>query len=321
MIRTTAIFLIVCLFAGCDNRPSASHTGHEAGQRTGQQQPIQTEGLHNVLRFSDKIFSGSSPDGDEGFRSLQRLGVQTILSVDGARPDIERARKYGLRYVHLPIGYDGVPREQALRIARAVRDLPGPVYIHCHHGKHRGPAAAAVAHLFLDEHCTPADAVAEMHRAGTDAHYAGLYASAQKLRRPTPKELDQIKADFPEVAPVAALAEFMVSIDTHWDQLKLVQQAGWKTPKDHTDLDPPHEALQLAEQFREAARLPSVRERAAEFRQRLTATEQQLAELEGLLRDNEKHTVDRTAADKIFRQIGSACSQCHAKYRDVPRKE
>src|SRR5438094_677830 len=81
----------------------------------------------------------SSPDGDEGFHSLQQLGIKTIVSVDGARPEVDLARKYGLRYVHLPIGYDAVPREQALRIARAIRDLPGPVYIHCHHGRHRGP--------------------------------------------------------------------------------------------------------------------------------------------------------------------------------------
>ena len=41
-----------------------------------------------------------------------------------------------------PIGYDGVPREQALRMIKAVQVAKGPVYFHCHHGKHRGPAGA-----------------------------------------------------------------------------------------------------------------------------------------------------------------------------------
>ena len=53
--------------------------------------------------------------------------MRTVISVDGARPDVVRAHSFGLRYVHLPIGYDGVPREQALRIARATDpDLDPP---------------------------------------------------------------------------------------------------------------------------------------------------------------------------------------------------
>src|SRR4051812_22126541 len=65
-------------------------------------------GLHNIFRVTPSVYSGSSREGDDGFRSLRRLGVRTVLSVDGARPEVERARKHGLRYVHLPIGYDGV---------------------------------------------------------------------------------------------------------------------------------------------------------------------------------------------------------------------
>src|SRR5205814_1359060 len=84
-------------------------------------------GLHNVFRVTGRLYSGSSPEDDAGFRSLQRLGIRTVITVDGARPDVERARRFGLRYVHLPIGYDGVPEARAYQLARAVRDLPGPV--------------------------------------------------------------------------------------------------------------------------------------------------------------------------------------------------
>ena len=103
-------------------------------------------GLPNVLRVSDKLISGGVPDGDTGFASLQTLGVQTVISVDGARPDVERARKFGLRYVHLPIGYDG----GRARSGRASARLPGRP-THRHHGKHRSLAAAAAT--CLDEQC------------------------------------------------------------------------------------------------------------------------------------------------------------------------
>src|SRR5207302_312223 len=147
---------------------------------------------------------------DEGFRSLRDLGVKTVISVDGAKPDLARARRYGLRYVHVPIGYDGVPEQQALRLARAVRDLPGPVYLHCHHGKHRGPAAAAVVRRCLDEKCSVGQAVQWLRQAGTDPRYTGLYAAPEKFGALSDEELGRVPAEFPEVAPVAALAELMV---------------------------------------------------------------------------------------------------------------
>ena len=36
-------------------------------------------------------------------------------------------------------------RQRVEEIATAVQTLPGPIYIHCHHGKHRSPAASAAA--------------------------------------------------------------------------------------------------------------------------------------------------------------------------------
>lgn len=273
-------------------------------------------GLLNVYRITHRLLSGSSPEGDEGFRSLRQLGVRTILSVDGARPDVERARQQGLRYVHLPIGYDGVPREQALRIARAIRDLPGPVYLHCHHGKHRGPAAAAVAHLFLDSSCSPQDAVAELRRAGTDPRYRGLYAAPATLRRPTAAELDSVPADFPEISAVAALAQRMVQIDERWHHLTLARAAGWKMPREHPDVDPPHEAVQLAEHYREAARLAEVRQGPAEQHRWMLAAAEAARALETALRQG-----DATAAERWYREGAKACATCHARYRDVPRAE
>jgi protein tyrosine phosphatase (PTP) superfamily phosphohydrolase (DUF442 family) len=101
--------------------------------------------LPNPWQIHPQVISGGLPEGDEAFRALADLGVKTLISVDGARPDVALAKKHGLRYVHLPHGYDGVPEERMQELAKAVRDLPGPIYIHCHHGKHRSPTAAAVA--------------------------------------------------------------------------------------------------------------------------------------------------------------------------------
>src|SRR5262249_48315748 len=267
-----------------------------------------------------RLYSGSSPEGDEGFRSLQQFGINTVISVDGARPDVERARKHGLRYVHLPIGYDRVTQDQALRLARAARDLAGPVYIHCHHGKHRSPAAAAVVLLCLDGQCPVEAAVRVMKQAGTDPHYRGLYASPAALRRPTKADLDRAPADFPEVAKVTALATLMVGIEQRWDHLKLVRAAGWKAPKGHPDIDPPHEALQLWEQYRESGRLPEAGKKHADCRRRLADATAVARELEQVLRRGKASgKLDEAAAEALFKRAAAACADCHARHRDVPR--
>ena len=58
-----------------------------------------------------------------------RLGVKTVISVDGAKPDVDLAKKHGMRYVHLPHGYDGVPDDRAKELAKAVR-RPGRPDLH-----------------------------------------------------------------------------------------------------------------------------------------------------------------------------------------------
>jgi hypothetical protein len=308
------------MLAGCQGAMPPSQELNSAASTADKAALVQKSGLHNVYRISHDSFSGSSPEGDEGFRSLKELGVKTIISVDGARPDVAAARKYGLRYVHLPFGYDGIPRQRVLELAKVARVLPGPFYIHCHHGKHRGPAAAAALHLCMDDKCSLQQAVAEMKRAGTDPHYTGLYAVPKNFVRPSAEELARLPSAFPESAAVAGLAQVMVEIDSRWENLKRLKASGWKPPPDHTDLDPPHEALQLVEQYREAARLKEVGDGPKELRHWLADVEKKASELERVLRRQKAgDRAARPAADEAFGKVGATCTQCHGKYRDVPR--
>ncbi|MFM7151935.1 MAG: hypothetical protein ACKO23_19075, partial [Gemmataceae bacterium] len=204
-------------------------------------------------------------------------------------------------------------------IARAVRDLPGPVYIHCHHGKHRGPATAALARLSLDPDCKVETALEQMRQAGTDPKYVGLFATVQSYRRPTSQEMEAISPTFSEEAVVAGLTLRMVDIDRCWDHLRLVQSAGWKTPPDHPDIEPAHEALLLREHYHESGRLPEMARRPEEFRRWLTEAEHQSRDLEEYLREGKAAGESGIAgANQRLKRIGEACSRCHAPYRDMP---
>src|SRR6188508_1838179 len=61
-------------------------------------QPLPTHDLENAYRLTDKVLAGAQPEGDKSFAALRDMGVKTIISVDGAKPDVETAHKYGLRY-------------------------------------------------------------------------------------------------------------------------------------------------------------------------------------------------------------------------------
>jgi protein tyrosine phosphatase (PTP) superfamily phosphohydrolase (DUF442 family) len=270
-------------------------------------------GLHNVFRFSEKLYSGGVPEGDPGFRSLRQLGIKTIITVDGARPDLARARKYGMRYVHLPIQYDGCPAPTANRIVRAVRDLPGPIYLHCHHGKHRSPTASMFARIALDGISNEA-AVKEMERAGTGKNYIGLYGDVRAYKPPTAAELDRVQPHFPEVSPTPPLTEAMVQIDHRFEGLTHCQKAGWKTPQEHPDLLPAHEALQLRELYTELNRMPEIKKRPADYQQWMREGQEKAQALETALRAGEPER-----ATVLLGQIAAGCGTCHAKYRNVPQ--
>ena len=65
--------------------------------------------LHNCFRLSEHLTCGAQPESDDDFAALAAAGIRVIVSVDGAAPDVAAAKRHGLRYVHAPFGYDGIP--------------------------------------------------------------------------------------------------------------------------------------------------------------------------------------------------------------------
>jgi protein tyrosine phosphatase (PTP) superfamily phosphohydrolase (DUF442 family) len=274
--------------------------------------------LHNAYRVTDKVLSGAAPEGDAAFAALRALGVKTIISVDGARPDVATARKHGFRYVHLPIGYDGVAAAEGRAIAKALDELPGPIYIHCHHGQHRSASAVAVA-CVMNGRLKPEQAESVLKTFGTGENYTGLWASARAARPLDPAALRGVKVDYREVAPIPRMAEAMVAIDGNLDRLKLAEQANWRPPGGHPDVDPAHEALQLTEHLRELGRTHDVQGRPAAFRTMLGESEAAAKTLHESLaawsKGGSVGTPPPQATDAM-KTIAAGCSACHKSFRD-----
>ncbi len=272
--------------------------------------PVEIQGIHNAFRVTDRVYSGSQPEGDAAFEALAKLGVKTIISVDGSKPDVETAHKHGLHYIHLPIGYDGVPTNRVVELAKGATNNAGAVFVHCHHGLHRGPAAVAVI-CEANDGWSPELAEAWLHQAGTAADYPGLYLSAREFKAPTPAQLAAVK-ELPEVSRTSSLVETMVAIDEHFDWLKQSQKAGWKTPPGRADISPAHEATMLREQFREMARTPDTASRPEDFRATLADAERSAETLRGLL----SQRGDNVALDAALKNATQSCAACHKRYRN-----
>lgn len=305
------LFVAIALLSVIGCRPEPADPEQQV--QSNDPVPIAEPGLPHAFRVSDRIYSGGSPDGEAGFAELERLGVKTIISVDGARPDVETATRHGIRYVHLPVGYDGIPRDRVLELAKAAGNCEGPIYVHCHHGTHRGPTAVAAIQMCIDPTWNADRAEAWLRLVGTDPRYVGLWKLPRSLVVPTAAEIERTPADFPAVAGVGDFAHSMVDVDATFDRLKLAKAAGWKTPKEHADIDPPHEALMLVEHFREAARLQAAQKRGTEFIGLLKRAEWFAGEMESALRDR-----DRERTTKSFERSAATCATCHERFRDRP---
>jgi protein tyrosine phosphatase (PTP) superfamily phosphohydrolase (DUF442 family) len=277
---------------------------------------IPSDSIENFYRASSRVYSGSSPHGKEAFEELKRIGVKTIISVDGARPDLDAASRAGLRYIHIPIGYDRVGREAQLQLIQAVKTVEGPVFIHCHHGKHRGPAAAAIICQGVEG--WGADrAVRWLQQAGTASDYAGLYQSAETFQTPRAEELAAIGTEFPTYAPVSGMVNAMVELDARWERLKWVQKAGYGPVPSHPDIDPAHEALLLAELYRELLRDEESRAHGPDFMERLRQSEAEAQAMRHFLKEGTATTPERLEQGAtLWRAAGHSCAACHKSYRN-----
>ena len=250
-----------------------------------------------------QVYCGGEPASAAAFEHLKQLAVKTIVSVDGARPALQLAKARGMRYVHIPLSYSGIEAEQGLALAEVLRKLPGPIYVHCHHGKHRAPAAAAWM-LRSTNQISPTAAERILTSCGTNPDYTGLWRAVQEAE-PLPASAAEL--ELKEFVEVSSVALQMAELARHWDQLTETSNQ-----------------IKLAE--RRASAL-IVWETHRELLRRLDEAEEANAkQLRPGLREGtrlSKKLYDRLQAGKnwkssqpLIERVRDNCQQCHEQYRN-----
>ncbi len=309
MIKVVFIALIV-LVAGAVTytvtRPGG--TGYTLGETIPD-----TAGLESVLVLGRGVLSGSEPEGDAGFDTLASLGVRSVVSVDAARPDLEAAAARGMRYTHIPVRYEGFTGEQRLALAKALRELPRPLYIHCTSGKHRGPAAAVLGLICVGE-LEAAEGVELLRTAGTSEHYAELYDDISTAVRIPGINIDTLGPDeLPEFAEVSGLGPTMVEINDAFADIRAAADSGWRTPVDHPDLELKRIAPRLPALFRSLADdldRPANAHVDAGYRAMMREAAETASAFEAAIASENWALVD-----ELRSSVAQSCVRCHEAYR------
>ncbi|MDP7061467.1 MAG: cytochrome c [Planctomycetota bacterium] len=302
--------LAILLLCACS--PSESATTEPASGDSEGHAPIsiESDNLLYLMDLGSGIYSGSMPPSADSFKEIAALGVKTVVNVDSAQPAVEWAEAAGLTYVHIPIGYDGVPEEAALAVERLVKEAEGAIYFHCHHGKHRGPAAAAIA-LRAASHCSAEAAAEVLSAAGTSDDYPGLWRDVAAWK---PAADDVV---FPELVSVAQVADFpaaMAKLDRIWDRIKLIRKAKWQVPVDHPDLVVTQETLILTQLLRDSSSLLSAEQMEnREFQRQMEESTELANDLHQAALQEE---LDLELLEERYLDLAASCKNCHRDYRN-----
>jgi tyrosine-protein phosphatase SIW14 len=123
------------------------------------------QGLANFAIISEGLYRGEQP-GPEGFATLKKMGVKTIVNLRLLHSDRDALLGTGLQYVHLRCQAWHPEAEDVAQFIKIVRDEKNqPVFVHCQHGSDRTGMMVA-SYRILEQGWTPAEAASEVYNFG-----------------------------------------------------------------------------------------------------------------------------------------------------------
>ncbi|MCM8543032.1 MAG: sulfur transferase domain-containing protein [Lentisphaeraceae bacterium] len=256
-----------------------------------------TSSPENFTKINDKLYCGGSPEEDQ-FAYLRAQGIKSVICVDGAGPNLKAAQQQGLTYKHVPVTYATITVEQQKSLAKAYNDLEKPVYIHCHHGKHRGPAASAI--VLKNHYDWKNDQLVQyLTDSGTSKNYAGLYKTISQSKKIPSQEWQ--KTNVPESAEVDPLASTMADLDRVWIKLKKQFSIPLSIKE---NIIAQQRTLLLKEYFVELHRMTDTK-----FDDEYLEIIEKIKKLEASLQNN-------FDPSKAFQVVAKDCKSCHEDYRN-----
>jgi protein tyrosine/serine phosphatase len=157
-------------------------------------------GIVNFHRVNESLFRGAQPT-DEGFRSLAKLGIKTVIDLretgDRSLAEKKTVELLGMRYLHIPFPRLSAPSDaQVAQVLRIMGDqTAGPVFVHCRRGADRTGTVLACYRISHD-HWENAKALEEARTLGMSWIERGMqqYVLGFKVATTAPTVLATVSA-------------------------------------------------------------------------------------------------------------------------------
>ena len=143
--------------------------------------PILPE-VENSYRVSPELYRSGQPD-DEGFRTIERAGIKSVLNLREYHRDDDEAAGTTLKLLHYPVAAGSVTEQDIENILKLLRTAPKPVLVHCWHGSDRTGITVA-AYRIVEQGLSVEEAEKEL----TDdrfGHHEFWYGNLRRLLHST----------------------------------------------------------------------------------------------------------------------------------------
>jgi len=282
--------------------------------------------LHGAHKLGESktFFAGQSASTEIEFAALRELGVRTILHVGGDAPNLELATASKIRCVHIPLGFREITPLQMQTLARALRDLPGPLYVESAEGA-RAFAAAVIAQITLGQIEATAGPAA-LSALGVPDAYSGLFAAVKSAAKTNTATLDALHPEFLPRAPVNPMVGAMVELDAIWKRIETSRADNWTAPvrpappdaKALKDAGVERDASLLLERYLALSRIEGVSDQPAAYRDILSEGVAGAASFTFSLGEWKKEQTpeSQSAVSSAFKRSAQTCFNCHAQFRD-----
>lgn len=136
--------------------------------------------ISNFDIVSEGLWRGAAPS-NQAMQKLAESGVKTIVDLRmaglGAAEEASKAKKLGIKYIHIPLGFMGPSLFKVAQFLNIVNDPANqPVFVHCRYGADRTGALVAVFRVIHD-HWSFNQAYSEMR----SHHFKPWLASLKRM--------------------------------------------------------------------------------------------------------------------------------------------
>lgn len=143
--------------------------------------------LTNFYQIDSGVYRSEQPS-KEGFKALEKFGIQEVLNLRNRHSDDDEALGTSLILHRLKTKAHAINEEQLISALRIIKNRKGPILIHCLHGSDRTGAVCAMYRVIF-QGVSKENAIKELTEGGFGFHW--IYKNI--IRTINDADVDRIK--------------------------------------------------------------------------------------------------------------------------------